>query len=157
MTGVLQNITDSMNMVINAASNVESATKNAFDVKSLNAAKEKIREAEMSIQAAAEEQENFNRKLDEGSNHANKLKGMIKSALVTYASFRSVKAFVGLSDEMTQIIARLDAINDGHQTTLELQEMIFQSAQRARGEYKMTMGIVSKLGSQAKNAFASSQ
>lgn len=157
MTGVLQNITDSMNMVINAASNVESATKNAFDVKSLNAAKEKIREAEMSIQAAAEEQENFNRKLDEGSNHANKLKGMIKSALVTYASFRSVKAFVGLSDEMTQIRARLDAINDGHQTTLELQEMIFQSAQRARGEYKMTMDIVSKLGAQAKNAFASNQ
>lgn len=157
MTGVLQNITDSMNMVINAASNVESATKNAFDVKSLNAAKEKIREAEMSIQAAAEEQENFNRKLDEGSNYANKLKGMIKSALVTYASFRSVKAFVGLSDEMTQIRARLDAINDGHQTTLELQEMIFQSAQRARGEYKMTMDIVSKLGAQAKNAFASNQ
>lgn len=157
MTGVLQNITDSMNMVINAASNVESATKNAFDVKSLNAAKEKLREAEMSIQAAAEEQENFNRKLDEGSNHANKLKGMIKSALVTYASFRSVKAFVGLSDEMTQIRARLDAINDGHQTTLELQEMIFQSAQRARGEYKMTMDIVSKLGAQAKDAFASNQ
>lgn len=157
MTGVLQNITDSMNMVINAASNVESATKNAFDVKSLNAAKEKIREAEMSIQEAAEEQENFNRKLDEGSNYANKLKGMIKSALVTYASFRSVKAFVGLSDEMTQIRARLDAINDGHQTTLELQEMIFQSAQRARGEYKMTMDIVSKLGAQAKNAFASNQ
>lgn len=157
MTGVLQNITDSMNMVINAASNVESATKNAFDVKSLNAAKEKLREAEMSIQAAAEEQENFNRKLDEGSNYANKLKGMIKSALVTYASFRSVKAFVGLSDEMTQIRARLDAINDGHQTTLELQEMIFQSAQRARGEYKMTMDIVSKLGAQAKNAFASNQ
>lgn len=157
MTGVLQNITESMNMVINAASNVESATKDAFDVKSLNAAKEKIREAEMSIQAAAEEQENFNRKLDEGTNHANKLKGMIKSALVTYASFRSVKAFVGLSDEMTQIRARLDAINDGHQTTLELQEMIFQSAQRARGEYKMTMDIVSKLGAQAKNAFASNQ
>lgn len=157
MTGVLQNITDSMNMVINAASNVESATKNAFDVKSLNAAKEKIREAEMSIQEAAEEQENFNRKLDEGTNHANKLKGMIKSALVTYASFRSVKAFVGLSDEMTQIRARLDAINDGHQTTLELQEMIFQSAQRARGEYKMTMDIVSKLGAQAKDAFASNQ
>lgn len=157
MTGVLQNITDSMNMVVNAASNVESATKNAFDVKTLNAAKEKIREAEMSIQEAAEEQENFNRKLDEGSNHANKLKGMIKSALVTYASFRSVKAFVGLSDEMTQIRARLDAINDGHQTTLELQEMIFQSAQRARGEYKMTMDIVSKLGAQAKDAFGSNQ
>ena len=157
MTGVLQNITDSMNMVINAASNVESATKNAFDVKSLNAAKEKIREAEMSIQEAAEEQENFNRKLDEGTNHANKLKGMLKSALVTYASFKSVKAFVGLSDEMTQIRARLDAINDGHQTTLELQEMIFQSAQRARGEYKMTMDIVSKLGAQAKDAFASNQ
>ena len=35
--------------------------------------------------------------------------------------------------------------------------MIFESAQRARGEYKMTMDIVSKLGAQAKDAFANNQ
>lgn len=157
MTGVLQNITDSMNMVISAAYDVEGATKKAFDSNSLNAARDKLRETQAAIQESAEEQEKFNKKLESGSDTAEKLGGFIKKALVTYASFSSIKAFVGLSDEMTQIGSRLDAINDGHQTTLELQEMIFESAQRARGEYKMTMDIVSKLGAQAKDAFANNQ
>lgn len=157
MTGVLQNITDSMNMVISAAYDVEGATKKAFDSNSLNAARDKLRETQAAIQESAEEQEKFNKKLESGSDTAEKLGDFIKKALVTYASFSSIKAFVGLSDEMTQIGSRLDAINDGHQTTLELQEMIFESAQRARGEYKMTMDIVSKLGAQAKDAFANNQ
>ncbi|EFM24772.1 putative tail length tape measure protein [Peptoniphilus duerdenii ATCC BAA-1640] len=157
MSGVLNSIVDSMNMVISAAYDVETAGKKAFNPATLNGAKSKLAEVQATINKNAEEQEKFNRKLQEGSSAANKMAGMIKKALVTYASFRSVKAFVGLSDEMTQIKARLDAINDGHQTTLELQEMIYKSAQRARGEYKMTMDIVSKLGAQAKDAFASNE
>ncbi|MET3616590.1 tape measure domain-containing protein [Peptoniphilus olsenii] len=157
MTGVLNSITESMNMVISSAYDVETAGKKAFDVDSLNAARDKIRETQAAIQETALEQEKFNKRVEEGSKSADKLKGFIKSALITYGSFRSVKAFVGLSDEMTQIRARLDSINDGHQSTLELQNMIFESAQRARGEYKMTMDIVSKLGAQAKDAFASNK
>lgn len=185
MTGVLNNIVDSMNMVVSAAYQVEGANKKAFDPTTLSAAKDKLRETQASIQALAAEQENFNNKLEKGSsvadklrgaqasiqgaaaeqgnfNHklevgsdaASKLTGMLKKALITYASFRSVKAFVGLSDEMTQIKARLNSINDGQQTTVELQNMIYESAQRARGEYKTTLDIVSKLGAQAKAAFS---
>lgn len=157
MTGVLNNIVDSMNMVVSAAYKVEGASKEAFDPATLNAAKDKLREAQASIQAAAEEQESFNHKLEGGSEAASKLTGMLKKALITYASFRSIKAFVGLSDEMTQIKARLNAINDGQQTTVELQNMIYESAQRARGEYKTTLDIVSKLGAQAKAAFSSNK
>lgn len=157
MTGVLNNIVDSMNMVVSAAYQVEGANKKAFDPATLNAARDKLREAQASIQEAAEEQEKFNKKLEGGSDAANKLTGMLKKALITYASFRSVKAFVGLSDEMTQIKARLNAINDGQQTTLELQNMVYESAQRARGEYKTTLDIVSKLGAQAKAAFSSNK
>ena len=188
MTGVLNNIVDSMNMVVSAAYQVEGANKKAFDSATLTAAKDKLRETQASIQALAAEQENFNNKLEKGSsvadklrgaqasiqgaaaeqgnfNHklevgsdaASKLTGMLKKALITYASFRSIKAFVGLSDEMTQIKARLNSINDGQQTTVELQNMVYESAQRARGEYKMTMDIVSKLGSQAKTAFNSNK
>ena len=157
MTDVLNSITESMNMVISAAHDVEVAGKKAFDTNSLNAARDKIRETETAIKEAANEQENFNKKMDKGAESANKLTGFIKKALVTYASFKSIKAFGGLSDEMTQIRARLDSINDGQQSTLELQNMIFDSAQRARGEYKMTMDIVSKLGAQAKDAFGSNQ
>lgn len=157
MTGVLNNIVDSMNMVVSAAYQVEGANKKAFDPATLNAARDKLREAQASIQEAAEEQEKFNKKLEGGSDAANKLTGMLKKALITYASFRSVKAFVGLSDEMTQIKARLNAINDGQQTTVELQNMVYESAQRARGEYKTTLDIVSKLGAQAKAAFSSNK
>lgn len=157
MTGVLNNIVDSMNMVVSAAYQVEGANKKAFDPATLNAARDKLREAQASIQEAAEEQEKFNKKLEGGSDAASKLTGMLKKALITYASFRSVKAFVGLSDEMTQIKARLNAINDGQQTTLELQNMVYESAQRARGEYKTTLDIVSKLGAQAKAAFSSNK
>lgn len=188
MTGVLNNIVDSMNMVVSAAYQVEGANKKAFDPTTINAAKDKLRETQASIQALAAEQENFNNKLEKGSsvadklrgaqvsiqgaaaeqgnfNHklevgsdaASKLTGMLKKALITYASFRSIKAFVGLSDEMTQIKARLNAINDGQQTTVELQNMVYESAQRARGEYKTTLDIVSKLGAQAKAAFSSNK
>lgn len=128
MPGVLNNIVDSMNMVISAAYDVGDASKNAFDVTTLNAARDKIRETQAAIQETALEQEKFNKRIEGGSKSADKLKGLIKSALITYGSFRSVKAFVGLSDEMTQIRARLDSINDGHQSTLELQNMIFESA-----------------------------
>ena len=157
MTGVLNNIVDSMNMVVSAAYKVEGASKEAFDPATLNAARDKLREAQVSIQAAAEEQEKFNKKLEGGSDAASKLTGMLKKALITYASFRSIKAFVGLSDEMTQIKARLNSINDGQQTTLELQNMVYESAQRARGEYKTTLDIVSKLGAQAKAAFSNNK
>lgn len=157
MTGVLNNIVDSMNMVVSAAYKVEGASKEAFDPATLNAARDKLKEAQVSIQAAAEEQEKFNKKLEGGSDAASKLTGMLKKALITYASFRSIKAFVGLSDEMTQIKARLNSINDGQQTTLELQNMVYESAQRARGEYKTTLDIVSKLGAQAKAAFSSNK
>lgn len=157
MTGVLNNIVDSMNMVVSAAYQVEGANKKAFDPTVINSVRDKLRETQASIQEAAEEQEKFNKKLEGGSDAASKLTGMLKKALITYASFRSIKAFVGLSDEMAQIKARLDAINDGQQTTVELQNMVYESAQRARGEYKTTLDIVSKLGAQAKAAFSSNK
>lgn len=66
---------------------------------------------------------------------------------------QGVKLFVGTADEMSQITARLESINDSFDSSLEFQDAIFESAQRSRGEYKQTMDIVARLGSQAKKAF----
>src|SRR5699024_8114301 len=46
-------------------------------------------------------------------------------------------------------------INDGQQTTVELQNMIYQSAQRTRTSYESTANIVTRLGQNAKEAFGS--
>lgn len=63
---------------------------------------------------------------------------------------------ISLSDTMTQNTARLDMMNDGLQTTAELNQMIYESAQRSRGAYQGTADMVAKLGTLAGNAFNSS-
>ena len=67
-----------------------------------------------------------------------------------------------LSDELTQTTARLDmmvsqynALNGTMQTTDELSQMIFLSAQNSRASYMDTAASVAKLGNNARDAFAS--
>jgi len=73
----------------------------------------------------------------------------------TVGAVLGVKQIIGLSDEITQTTARLNMINDGLQTTEELQRMIFQSAQRSRASYADTADIVAKLALRAGDAFDS--
>ncbi len=68
-----------------------------------------------------------------------------------------VKSFFDLSDTQTSINARLGMMNDGLQSTAELNEMIYQSAQRSRAAYDSTADAVTKMGLNAGNAFTSNQ
>ena len=85
------------------------------------------------------------------------LNSQLGTLLKTYLGFQGVKMLVGLSDQMTQATARLNQMNDGLQTTEELQQMIFDSAQRSRGSYLGTLEMVSKLGTMAGDAFGSNE
>lgn len=85
------------------------------------------------------------------------LNSQMGNLLKTYLGFQGVKMMVGLSDQMTQATARLDRMNDGLQETEELQQMIFDSAQRSRGSYLGTLEMVSKLGTMAGDAFDSNE
>lgn len=98
----------------------------------------------------------FNSVIEQGQANANGLVGAIKGAVLAYASIQTVKAVAGLSDNITSMTARLNLMNDGLQTTEELQNMIFASAERSRGSYLATADAVSKLGLMAGNAFNSS-
>jgi hypothetical protein len=75
------------------------------------------------------------------------------AAVAAYASIQGVKSVLNLSDTLTSTTARLHMINDGMQTTEELQNKIFLTAQRAGASYQMTSGVVAKLGLQAGKAF----
>ena len=65
------------------------------------------------------------------------------------------KMFLGTADSMAQIQAKLNAINDGQQTTAQLQDMIYQSAQRSRGSFEDTANLVVRIGQNAREAFGS--
>ena len=79
--------------------------------------------------------------------------GVIKSALAAF----SVKKIVELADGMTTTRARLDLMNDGLQTTAELQDMIMKSANRSRAAYSTTADAVAKMGIMAGDAFSSNE
>lgn len=68
----------------------------------------------------------------------------------------SIGKMVSLSDEQSNLTARIALMNDGLQTTEELQNKIFEASQRSRGEYTATAQMVAKLGVNAKDAFSSS-
>ena len=63
----------------------------------------------------------------------------------------------GIGDEMTQMSSRLNLINDGMQTQEELQQMIYESAQRSRGAYGDTADTVAKLNLLAGKVFTNNR
>lgn len=97
---------------------------------------------------------------DSASGAARQTSGLVSelhSLAGAFLGIQGVKALTGLSDTMTSITARLDMMNDGLQTTAELNQMIYESAQRSRGSYQQTANLVAKLGTLAGDAFSSNQ
>ena len=88
---------------------------------------------------------------------ADALTSAVKRLAASYLSIQGLKRAVDLSDSLVSTRARLDRMNDGLQTTQQLEAMIYQSAQRSRGSFMDTMGLVSQLGTMAGSAFGSSK
>lgn len=105
---------------------------------------------------ATSEQDKHNQKVRQTDNSANKLLSTVKRIVAAAAGFTIGKEILSLSDEMTQTTARLNLMNDGLQTTDQLNQMIYESAQRARTAYLGTADVVAKLGQRAGSAFDSS-
>lgn len=86
---------------------------------------------------------------------ASSLTSELKRLVGAYVGFQGIRSLFSLSDQMSTTTAKLDMMNDGLQTTAELNKMIFDSAQRSRGAYQDTADMVAKLGNLAGEAFGS--
>jgi tape measure domain-containing protein len=164
MSPALQSISTAMNMVISSFEAMQNASSRAVDIRSLQAARAELNKAETAFNAIEKEireadqaQQRLNNDMREGQKAAegilNKIKGWAAAAGVAFGA----KQIIEMSDEMALTKARLDLMNDGLQTTDQLQEMIFESAQRARTSFLDTAQVVSKLGILAGDAFSSNQ
>ena len=101
--------------------------------------------------------DNFNnrqRQSEEGARKVASSWGLVKKAIGSAMAAISVQKVIELADSMTSTRARLDIMNDGLQTTDELQSMIMKSANRSRAAYQTTADAVSKMGIMAKDAFS---
>lgn len=165
MSTPLNNIVGAINTTIVALQKVNNTDVN-IDTSRLASAQTMIvqagaqlseieRNIQLGIQNNTAEQNNFNKSLNQGVNKADSLFSKIKSFLGLYAGIQSVKIGLDVSDNISQTTARLNMINDGKQTTEQLQQAIFQSAQNSRASFLDTASVVSKLGILAPQAFNS--
>lgn len=162
MSSPLHNITSAVEQVISSLQSVDGAINNGFDHGAIDNARRSVDQANVeldemmqSIRRNTEEQDRFNRTVHQGSSAMDGLGNKVIGMVAAYAGFQGVQKIVALSDSMTQTTARLNLMNDGLQTTEELQDKIFASAQRSRTGFLETADVVAKLGQRAKDAFSS--
>lgn len=116
-----------------------------------------IRKTPPVIQQAAAAQENFNQKIVKGTGHMSGFVSKLKTIVATYLGIQTAKGIIGTSDELTNTTARLNMINDGLQTTAQLEEKIYQAAMRSRGGFLETADAVAKLGLRAGSIFKNNE
>lgn len=162
MTPALRSMTTAMNIAINSFESMQSTSRTAVDTASIQRARQELARAELAfdgieqeIRQANEQQKKFNGSVKNGESAASGLWDKVKGIAATIGVGMALHGIMNMSDTLTQTGARLAMINDGLQTTNELNNMIFQSAQRSRAGYTETAAIVSRLGMNAKNAFNS--
>ncbi|MBQ2801736.1 MAG: tape measure protein [Lachnospiraceae bacterium] len=166
---VLHNIMDAMNLTIAGVYDLQDSMDNSLDVNSFEAAENAIRQAGAameSLERQAEDvnrsvrnnervQESFNQEVRNGATASNELLSTIKKVAGAYLTIQGVSNLMELSDSVAQTEARLSLIVDDGGSVEELQQKIFDAAQDARADYMTTADAISKLGTQAGEAFAS--
>ena len=70
---------------------------------------------------------------------------------------QALKGVFNYADQLTQTKSRLDMINDGLQSTAELQNLIYRAANDSRGSYQDMASAVAKLNLLAGDAFSSNK
>lgn len=119
-----------------------------------------FKKAQTDINNAEKNLKNFNKGLRDTKQSANEGAASLGGFIARVASFAAIakgmQGLMNLSDTYTQTNARLNMMNDGLQTTAQLQDYIYQSAQRSRVSYQSMADIVAKLGNQAGEAFGNS-
>lgn len=181
MSRAFQPIAHAIDTVIDCFDALEVASNNVIDTASLEAARRDLNQIEVAfneiereIRQADRAQENLNSEIHAGTSAANDFLGKLLGIAAAYLSLQSLGDVIRFSDEMTNIEARLNlvveslpAVDDlsadvalnvdaGGLTKVEqLQQQIFDAAQRSLAPYDQTADLVGKIGMNAKDAFNS--
>lgn len=155
MSDPLRHITSAMNMMLSTWQDLDSATSGGLDVNGVENIRSELNQATRALDRMGDEQQEFNRHVQNGTTAMDGLTGKIIGAVGAFVGAQGLQQLVNLSDSFTQTTARLNMINDGAQTTDELFDKISASANRARASISATADTVAKLSLNAGDAFSS--
>lgn len=159
----LEHMHEQLSQMVQQQNNLNSAI-DRMDVSAANTAymqlQHSVSNTERFIRDNTNEQGRFNQEIRAGTAESNNLISSIKRMAAAYISVQAitqgVKFAMNASDELIQTTSRLNMMNDGVQTTQELLNMVYASAQDARGSFADMASVVARFGNNAKDAFGSS-
>lgn len=108
---------------------------------------------EQGIRDNISSQDQFSQSLGKGTASATGLEQMVRRTAAAVVNVTNAGKIIGLADQVTQTSARLDLMNEKFGENGNLQQKIYEAAQRSRGAYQTTADAVSNLGMQAGGAF----
>ena len=150
MTRNLKMITQAVNMTVSELEFMQKKIGKDVDVSGLNKIKETVSKVDIELENAVEEQERLNKKVNQSVSSYSNLGSIVKKVVGAL----SVKKLVGLSDQNTEVTARLKLMSGGtDEQVAALQKQIFASAQSSRTDYFSTADVVSKIGMRANGTF----
>lgn len=160
MTPALRSITNALNLTISSFEKMQKVSQNSIDISRLQAARVELNKAEAHFAKMQEEinradkaQQRFNNDIRIGESTANALWSKLKGVAASIGAYIGITKTLNLADALVSMKSRLDIMNDGLQTTKQLQDLIYASAERARTSYLDTAQVVTKLGILAGHAF----
>ena len=153
MSAPVRNITNALNMMLSSWESLESSTASGLNADGIESIRSELNQATIALDRMGDEQEEFNRKVNSGSDAMDGLTGKILGAVGAFAGMQGIQKLVNLSDTYTQTQARLAMVVDEASNVEELNDKIFASAQRARAGYQGMADAVAKLSLNAGDAF----
>lgn len=160
MSRKLAKITGGLNRMVGTAKMVETAyNRSMASMKSETVinSQQKIINKNIKIKDGIDKNTNsqnrFNDSTRQGANASDGLLRRVQQLAGAYLGLQGAKRALSLSDTLNQNKARLNLVNDGLQTTEQLQNKIFEASKRSRGSYLAMSDTVAKLRLQAKDAF----
>lgn len=164
MSPVMKPMLNGMNAMISGLEKIDKVSQNCVNTKSFAAARAEINQASAAMKKFDEEIERATRSQNKqnqvtaasGSAFSGMV-GKIGGVIAAYATLQGAQKVLELSDSYSQSTSRLELINDGLQTTQQLQDRVYQSANDTRASYTATAGAVAKLAMQAGDAFSTNE
>ena len=157
MSNVLSRIASSLSTVNDRFERMQSLTEQAAPTGLYSQFNSELTGVREELTRTVSEVEELRSGMTSAQPPAENLTASLKQLGTAFLGSKLVSGIVRMSDEMTQITARLNLMNDGLQSTADLQELIYQSAMRSRGAYNATADAVAKMGLLAGDAFSSNQ
>lgn len=162
MSPALRSMNRALGIVLSSFESVQRMSGKAIDTTSIKTARAELAKAnvyldkvEQNINQNTNAQKRFNNAVSGGTGAMGNLVNQVKMLVGAYVGVQSIGGIVKTADALTNTSARLNMINDGKQTTIDLENKIYQAAMRSRGGYMETADAVAKLGLRAGGIFKS--